>query len=60
MAPFKHKTGSRQVSTQTWRGVLPVHPAAELLPAMTDVELRDLGEDIRKHGQRIPITTLTD
>jgi hypothetical protein len=60
MAPFKHKTRSRQVSTQTWRGVLPIHPAAELLPAMTDVELRDLGEDIRKHGQRIPITTLTD
>jgi ParB-like chromosome segregation protein Spo0J len=60
MAPFKHKTGSRQVSTQTWRGVLPIHPAAKLLPHMADDELRELGEDIRRHGQRIPITILTD
>jgi hypothetical protein len=27
---------------------------------MTDDELRDLGEDIRQHGQRIPITTFLD
>jgi hypothetical protein len=54
------KSRPRQVSTQTWRGVLPVHPAAELLPAMADDELRDLGEDIRRHGQRIPISIQTD
>jgi predicted transcriptional regulator len=30
--------------------VLPIHPAAELFPMMSEQELRDLGDDIRKRG----------
>src|SRR5262249_28467042 len=35
---------------QSWRDVLPVHPAADLFPMMSEAELRELGEDIKKHG----------
>jgi hypothetical protein len=35
---------------QRWRDVLPVHPAAELFPLMSESELRELGEDIKKNG----------
>jgi ParB-like chromosome segregation protein Spo0J len=37
---------------------LQTHPAAELFPAMTGLELEELKEDIREHGQREPITLL--
>jgi hypothetical protein len=40
----------------SWRDVLPVHPAAELLPPPPAEELRELGEDIKRHGQRIPVS----
>jgi hypothetical protein len=33
-----------------WRDVLPVHPAAELFPPMSESELRVLGEDIEDKG----------
>jgi ParB/Sulfiredoxin domain len=36
----------------TWRDVLPVHPAAELLPMGTDAELDELGANIKEHGLR--------
>jgi hypothetical protein len=39
-----------------WRDVLPVHPAADLFPLMSESELRELGEDIKKNGLRSPIT----
>jgi hypothetical protein len=39
----------------TWRDVLPIHPAAELFPLMSESELRELGEDIRKNGLQSPI-----
>jgi hypothetical protein len=35
---------------QSWRDVLPIHPAADLFPRMTPDELRALGEDIKKNG----------
>lgn len=38
-----------------WRDVLPVHPAAELFPLMTETELRELGQDIKANGLKSPI-----
>jgi len=40
---------------KSWRDVLPVHPAADLFPTMSEAELRELGEDIKKNGLQIPI-----
>src|SRR5262249_19024288 len=34
----------------SWRDVIKVHPAAELFPMMSEAELRELGEDIKKSG----------
>jgi hypothetical protein len=34
----------------SWRDVLPIHPAAELFPRMSDDELCELGEDIKANG----------
>lgn len=34
----------------SWRDRLPVHPAADWLPSMSDVELVDLADDIEKNG----------
>jgi hypothetical protein len=42
-------------SQQSWRDVLPVHPAAELFPMMSESELLELGEDIKKHGLKVPV-----
>jgi hypothetical protein len=39
-----------------WRDVIKVHPAAELFPLLPHDELRALGEDIRRHGFRHPVT----
>jgi hypothetical protein len=44
----------------TWRDKLPVHPAADLFPMMSDAELRELGEDIRENGLHQPIIVYTD
>jgi hypothetical protein len=41
--------------SNSWRDVLPIHPAAELFPMMSPDELRALGEDIKKHGLRDPV-----
>src|SRR4051794_9212006 len=35
---------------RSWRDVLPIHPAAALLPPMTEQELRELGDDTRTNG----------
>jgi len=43
------------ISNRGWRDVLPVHPAADLFPLMSETELRELGEDIRKNGLQNPI-----
>jgi hypothetical protein len=48
-------------STQAhWRAVLPVHPAAELFPPMSDAELHELGDDIKRNGLRNPVTIHVD
>lgn len=35
---------------KSWRDVLPIHPAADLFPRMSESELRELGDDIRRNG----------
>ena len=40
---------------KSWRDVLPIHPAAELFPLMSESELRELGEDIKANGLRTSI-----
>src|SRR6516164_11843982 len=48
---------SNSSSPKSWRDALPIHPAAELFPLMSEPELRELGEDIKKRGGLIdPIT----
>jgi ParB/Sulfiredoxin domain len=39
----------------SWRDVLSIHPAAEFFPLMSPNELRELAEDIKKHGLRSPV-----
>jgi hypothetical protein len=41
--------------TKTWREVLKIHPAAELLPLATPEELRGLSEDIKWNGLQHPV-----
>jgi hypothetical protein len=38
-----------------WREKYRVHPAADVFPMMSDTELVELGEDIKKNGQTIPV-----
>jgi DNA-binding Lrp family transcriptional regulator len=45
---------STTAKTPSWRDILKIHPAAELFPLMAPGELKELGEDIRKHGLKIP------
>jgi hypothetical protein len=42
-------------ASKSWRDVLPVHPAAELFPMMTEDELIELGNDIKANGLLQPI-----
>jgi ParB-like chromosome segregation protein Spo0J len=42
-------------SRVSWRDHLPVHPAADLFPLMSESELRELGEDIKARGLLSPI-----
>jgi len=51
--PIQSKPPARK-----WRDVLPIHGAAELIPPMTDEELRALGEDIRRYGLREPLVVI--
>jgi hypothetical protein len=41
---------------QSWRDLLPIHPAAELFPRMSPDELKALGADIKNNGQHVPVT----
>jgi hypothetical protein len=44
----------------SWRDHLPIHPAAELFPPMSEPALRELGEDIKANGLRTPIVVYRD
>jgi hypothetical protein len=39
----------------SWRDILPIHPACEMLDPLSPDELETLGGDIAAHGLRIPI-----
>lgn len=41
-----------------WRDVLPIHPAAELLPHMDKRQLRELANDIAENGLREPVSVI--
>jgi hypothetical protein len=47
-------------SSRSWRDDLPVHPAAELFPIMTDTELVEMGNDIEKRGLQQAIVIYVD
>jgi len=46
---------SQDSPAANWRKHLRVHPAAELFPRPSEAELKELAEDIRINGQRVPI-----
>src|SRR5215813_7363287 len=53
-------TDSTAPQAQSWRDTLPVHPAAELFPRMSEAELAALGKDIRKRGLTSSIAVWSD
>jgi hypothetical protein len=44
---------------KNWRDDLPVHPAADLFPLMSEAELRELADDIQKNEVTTPIVVCT-
>jgi hypothetical protein len=42
-------------NAKSWRDVLPIHPAAEVCPMMSEPELKEWGEDIKKNGLKTSI-----
>jgi hypothetical protein len=39
----------------SWRDIIKVHPATDLFPMMSEAELRELGEDIKRNGLKYPV-----
>src|SRR5262245_46840410 len=61
--PFRtHQRGGGVMTapTRSWRDTLPIHPVAELFPLMSEAELRELGQDIKKNGLTSPIALWRD
>jgi hypothetical protein len=53
-------TNDDAATSKSWRDVLPVHPAADLFPLMSETELKELAEDIRKNGMQVPVVMWMD
>jgi hypothetical protein len=47
-------------SAKSWRDILPIHPAANLIPPLSSEEFKDLADDIKKNGLQVPVTLFTD
>jgi ParB-like chromosome segregation protein Spo0J len=45
-------------SDEQLRKAAYIHPAAEILPMMSEGEIKELAEDIKKNGQREPVTII--
>jgi hypothetical protein len=52
------RTKARTPEPTKWRDVLPIHPAAEAFPRMTESDFRMLVEDIKEHGLNVPVALL--
>jgi ParB-like nuclease domain len=52
------KTRMPVLKHKSWRDAMSVHPATALFPIISDAELDELGEDIRRNGLQQPITIL--
>jgi hypothetical protein len=51
----KTTTSKVEAPMPSWRDVLPIHPAAALMPALSREELEELGADIKRRGLINPI-----
>jgi hypothetical protein len=64
LEPSSHtlNTGSppKPAVSSSWRERLPVHPAAELFPLMSEAELEQLAEDIKENDLLVRIVLLPD
>jgi hypothetical protein len=55
-----YSPAARPSTSKSWRDIIAIHPAAELIPLMSPAELRELGENIKKNGLRQPVVVCWD
>jgi ParB-like chromosome segregation protein Spo0J len=58
LAPAATDTKAEQKTS--WRDLIKIHPAAELFPMMSEEELKELGEDIKANGLKLPLVFYDD
>ena len=49
-----------ETTTKGWRADYQVHPAAKLLPTLSDAALEELADDIVEHGLQEPLAVWID
>lgn len=57
---LKPEAEAGQAPPFNWRSFLPVHPAGDLLPLMSEAELQELAKDIAKNSLRTQIVTYSE
>jgi hypothetical protein len=57
--PHNPKNASK-ASPVPWRELLPVHPAAEIVPMMTDAEIDALADDIKQNKLQQNVVIFVD